>query len=267
MWDMFQQDFMVRSFLAGGAIAVAAPLIGMFLVVRRYSLLADTLAHVSLVGVALGLILNTQPVLTAVVTSVFAALGIERIRRTRHLVGDSVLAIFLSGSLAIASVLLSLARGFNVNLLSFLFGSITTVQRADVFIIVTLALLVVVVIVALYKEFFAISLNEELAQTSGIPAGTLGLLLVILAAVTVSLAMRIVGALLIGALMVIPVVTAMQVGRSFRETMVVSVVVSLLAVFLGLTISYVLGLPSGGTVVVVALAMFGVSILLKPTNA
>lgn len=261
--DIFQYDFMVRAFIAGTAIAVIAPLIGMFLVVRRYSLMADTLAHVSLVGVALGLLTRTQPVVAAIVTSVLAAIGIETIRRSKGLFGESVLALFLSGSLAIASVLMSLANGFNANLLSFLFGSITTVQPADVAIIVALAAAVFLVILALYKEFFAIAFDEELATASGIRAQVFSTLLVILAAVAVSLAMRIVGILLIGALMVIPVIAAMQFGRSFRKTHVIAIIISLLSVFLGLFLSYFFGLASGGTIVIITLGVFLVSLLAK----
>lgn len=261
--DIFQYDFMVRAFLAGTAIAVIAPLIGMFLVVRRYSLMADTLAHVSLVGVAVGLLTRTQPVLAAIVIAVLAALGIETIRRSKGLFGESVLALFLSGSLAVASVLVGLANGFTVDLLGFLFGSITTVQTADVVIILALAALVLVVMVALYKEFFAVAFDEELSQASGIRAHAFSTLLVVLAAVAVSLAMRIVGVLLIGALMVIPVIAAMQFGRGFRGTLSLAIIISLISVFLGLFLSYFLGLASGGTIVVIALGIFLLSLVVK----
>jgi len=263
MIDIFQFDFMVRAFVAGTVIAIIAPLIGMFLVVRRYSLMADTLAHVSLVGVAVGLFLNTQPVVTATIASVIAAVGIERLRRTKHLFGESVLALFLSGSLAVASVLMSVANGFNANLLSFLFGSVTTIQPTDVVMILGLGAVVLLAVAVLYKEFFAVAFDEELAQAGGIPARVFSTLLVILAAVTVSVAMRIVGVLLVGALMVIPVITAMQFDRSFRETLLLSVVFSLLSVFLGLFLSYYLGLVSGGTIVIIALGIFLVSLLAK----
>ncbi len=261
--ELFQYDFMVRAMVAGIAIGVIAPLIGVFLVVRRYSLLADTLAHVSLVGVAVGLLTGVQPVLGALVASVLAALGVERLRRTRHVVAESVLALFLSGGLAVATVLISLARGFNANLLSFLFGSITTVQTSDIVVILGVGLLVIGVMVVFAKEFFAVAFDEELAHASGIRATFFNSVLVVLAAVTVALAMRVVGVLLVGALMVVPVITAMQFGRSFRETLVLSIVLSVAAVVLGLVLSYALGLPSGSAIVVVSLAMFGLSVLLK----
>lgn len=266
MLEIFQFDFMVRAFIAGMVVAVIAPIIGTFLVVRRYSLMADTLAHVSLVGVAVGLLTNAQPVLSAIITSVLAAIGIERMRGAKQIFGESVLALFLSGSLAIASVIIGAAHGLNVNILSFLFGSISTVQPQDIGIILGMGAVVLVALLALYKEFFLVSFDEELARVGGIPARTLNTFLVILAAVTVSLSMRIVGTLLIGALMVIPVITAMQFGRSFRQSLICAVLLSLVSMFAGLFFSYYLGLPSGGSIVVVALLLFVLSFLLTPNT-
>lgn len=263
MLEIFQYDFMIRAFVAGIAVGVVAPLIGMFLVVRRYSLMADTLAHVSLIGVAVSVLTGIHPVLAAVCASVLAAFGVERLRRSSRLFGESLLALFLSGSLAIATVLVGLAKGFNANLLSVLFGNITTVAPVDVVVIVILAVGVLLTILLLLKEFFLVSFDEELAQASGLRASALGTLLVVLAAVTVALSMRIVGVLLIGALMVIPSVTAMQLGRSFRETLFLSVSFSLISVIAGLFLSYYVGLPSGGTIVVIALGLFLVSTVFR----
>ena len=264
MLEIFQYDFMIRAFIAGIAVGVVAPLIGMFLVVRRYSLMADTLAHVSLIGVAVSALTGIHPVLAAVCASVIAAFGVERLRRrSSRLFGESLLALFLSGSLAIATVLVGLAKGFNANLLSVLFGNITTVAPVDVVVILILAVGVLLTILLLLKEFFLVSFDEELAQASGLRASALGTLLVVLAAVTVALSMRIVGVLLIGALMVIPSVTAMQLGRSFRETLFLSVSFSLISVITGLFLSYYVGLPSGGTIVVVALGLFLVSTVFR----
>ena len=256
MLEIFQFDFMVRAFTAGLVIAVIAPLIGTFLVVRRYSLLADTLAHVSLAGVAVGLITKTNPVAAAIALSVLSAFGIEKLRGTKKIFGESVLALFLWGGLASAVVIISLARGFNVSLFSFLFGSITTVTSGDLYLIVILGIGILFLISACYKELFLVSFDEELAQVSGINARRFNLVLLVLAALTVSLSMRIVGVLLIGALMVIPVITAMQFTRSFSQTLFFSVMISLSAVITGLFVSYYFDLASGGTIVLIALAIF-----------
>ena len=261
MFEIFQFDFMIRAFVAGAVIALIAPMIGIFLVVRRYSLMADTLAHVSLAGVAVGLLIKMNPLVTGIITPVIAAFCIEKLRSARNISGESLLALFLSGSLAIAIVLLSIAKGFNTNLFSFLFGSISTVMPNDLYLIVGLGILVLVTILALYKELFAVSFDDELANASGISAPVFNLILTVLAAITVSLAMRIVGVLLIGALMVIPVIAAIQFGRGFRQTLLLSIAFSSLSVFLGLFLSFYLELASGGTIVVIALIIFLLSLL------
>jgi zinc transport system permease protein len=261
MLELFNYDFMQRAFAAGILISIIAPLIGCFLVIRRYSLMADTLAHVSLVGVAVGVLSGWNPVITATGTSIIAAFCIEKLRNSKKIFGESVLALFLSGSLAVASVLISMSNGLNVNLFSYLFGSITTVSTLDLWYIAILGLLVLAILITLYKELFLISFDEELAIANGLNTRLYNLALIVLAAVTVSLSMRIVGILLIGALMVIPVVTAMQFGRSFKQTLVISVILSFISVVSGLFVSYYFNLASGGTIVVIALVLFLASFL------
>lgn len=263
MLTIFQYDFMIRAFIVGIIVGVIAPIIGLFLIVRRYSLFADTLSHVSLLGVAVGLATSTQPVVSAVIFAVLGAIGMDKLQKRTKIYGESILALFLSGSLALATVIISLAHGFNVNLLNFLFGSITTVQTADLYFISTLGVVVLATVYLLYKELFFISFDEEAARVGGLPVGSLGLILIILAAVTVSLSIRIIGVLLIGALMVIPGITAMQFKKSFRITMFYAVVFSLLSVVLGLFLSFNLGLASGGSIVVIAMAFFLLSLLFR----
>lgn len=247
---------MVRAFEAGLAIGIVAPLIGMFLVVRRYSLMADTLAHVSFAGVAIGLLLQINPIITAIGLSLLASFGIESLNSQHRIFGESVLALFLSGSLAVAVVIISLANGFNANLFSYLFGSISTVSITDLWITLALAVAVFSAVVLLYKELFFASFDAELAQASGLPVKALNLTIVVLAAVAVALSIRIVGVLLIGALMVIPVISAMQFGKGFKSTLLISVAFSLLSVIAGLFASYYFNLASGGAIVLVALVIF-----------
>ncbi len=256
MLEIFEYSFMVRAFSAGIIISVIAPLIGIFLVVRRYSLLADTLAHVSLAGVAVGLLTNNNPALTAIFFSVMSAFGIERLRGTKKMFGESALALFLWGGLAVAVVIISLAKGFNVSLFSYLFGSITTVTPMDLNLVAILGTAILLLVATCYKELFFVSFDEELAEVSGIDSRRFNLILVIMAAVTVSLSMRIVGVLLIGALMVIPVITAMQFHRSFKQTLFISVFISMISVIAGLFLSYYFDLASGGTIVLTALTLF-----------
>ncbi|MBE0429412.1 MAG: metal ABC transporter permease [Thermoleophilia bacterium] len=263
MPSIFQYEFMIRAFVVGLIVGVIAPVIGMFLIVKRYSLFADTLAHVSLLGIAIGLATGTQPIIAAAAFAVLGAVGIDRLQKRTKLFGESVLALFLSGSLALATVIIGLSQGFNVSLLNFLFGSITTVRTVDLYFISILGAVVLGVLLLLYKELFFISFDEEAAKVSGLPVGRIGLILVVLAAVTVSLSIRTVGVLLIGALMVIPGITAMQLKKSFRTTMIYAVFFSLLSVILGLFISFYLGLASGGSIVLIAMALFLLSLLTK----
>jgi zinc transport system permease protein len=256
MLEIFNYSFMIRAFIAGGIIGVIAPIIGSFLVAKKYSLMADSLAHVSLAGVALGLLLGIYPVYTAILVAVLTAVVIERLRTKYKVSGEIALAMFLSGGLAIAIVLISLGKGFNVDLFSYLFGSITTVRPTDLWIIGSLGLVVLITVIAMYKELVYVSFDEEAALVSGVPVSVVNVVLMILTALTVSLAMRVVGVLLIGALMVIPVVTAMQLKKSFLKTILASVIFSLMAVVLGLFSSYYLNLASGGAIVVVALILF-----------
>lgn len=263
MLEIFQYDFMIRAFMAGVVIAIIAPAIGIFLVVRRFSLIADTLAHVSLVGIALGLFLKLNPLLTALITAVSTSIAIEKLRATKKLFEESILALFLSGSLAIALIIISLVKGFNANLFSYLFGSITTVTESDLFIIYGFAALSLFTIYLIYKDFFFIAFDEELAKAQGLPVEALNIVLISLAAIVISLSMRIVGILLTGALMIIPVITAMQWTISFKSTLLAAICFSLIAVITGLFLAYFANLASGGTIVMIAILLFSGSWLLK----
>src|SRR3989344_3206329 len=189
MFSLFQYDFMIRAFIAGGIIAVIAPVIGIFLVVRRFSLIVDTLAHVSLVGIALGLLLKLNPMITALITTLLASIGIEKLRETKKLYEESILALFLSGSLATALIIISLVKGFNANLFSYLFGSFPTVTDNDLVIIGVCAIVTLGVIWLLYKEFFFVAFDEEISTTQGLPVGFLNTILICLAAIAISLSM------------------------------------------------------------------------------
>lgn len=263
MLEIFNYSFMIRAFIAGGIIAIIAPIIGSFLVAKKYSLMADSLAHVSLAGVALGVLLGIYPVYTALLVTVTTALIIEKLRTKHGVSGEIALGMFLSGGLAIAIVLIGLVKGFNVDLFSYLFGSITTVQTTDLYVIGVLGIVILLTVLALYKELVAVSFDEETALVSGIPTTAINSVLMILTALTISVAMRIVGVLLIGALMIIPVVTAMQLKMSFQKTIIFAIIFSLLSVILGLFASYYLNIASGGAIVVVSLLIFFTTIFLK----
>ena len=259
MFEMLSYGFMQRALAAGLMIGIIAPIIGVFIVLRRLSLIADTLSHVALAGVAAGLLFRTYPVAGALVASLVGAVGIERLRGSGRLFGEAALAVFLSGGFAVAVVLISLARGFNTDLFSYLFGAITVVQPVDLEVIFSLGLVVLAAVGILHKELFAITFDEEAARVQGVPVETLNMMLTTLVALTVVLAMRIVGILLTSALLVIPTITALRVARNFRHTMWIAVFCSLFAVVAGMTVSFYLDIAAGGTIVLMALLLFGVA--------
>lgn len=263
MTNLFEYSFIVRGLEAGIIIAVIAPIIGIFLVLRRYSLMADTLAHTSLVGIALGLLTGLSPLVAAVLTATASSIVIERLRHSKRIYGESALALFLSGSLAIAVVLINLANGFKANLFSYLFGSIVTVQPADLVMIAILGIIVITILLSIYKELVYISFDEESAQVSGMRTRWMNQLLIILAAVTIAIAIPIVGILLISALIVIPVVTALQLKKSFKMTLLWAEGFSVLAVVLGIIAAFYLQISAGAAIILVALLFFIVVSLLK----
>lgn len=256
MLEILQYGFILRGLEAGIIIGIIAPFIGIFLVLRRYSLIADTLAHGSLAGVAIGLITKINPLITAVITTLAASIIIEKLRVSKVIYGESALALFLSGSLAVAVVLLGLGHGFGVDLFSYLFGSITTVKQSDVFVIAGLGVFVIVLLLLFYKELVFISFDEETARASGIPTNFINTLFILLSALTVAIAMPIVGILLISALIVIPVITALQFKKSFIKTILICEGFSLTSIILGIFTSYYLDLATGGTIVLINLFFF-----------
>ncbi len=233
------------------------------MVLRRYSLIADTLSHVSLAGLAIGLLFKINPLVTAIAAAVISSIAIEKLRLSKKIFGESALSIFLSGSLALAIVLISLAHGFGVDLFSYLFGSITTVKQTDVIIIGILGLLIIVTVLAFYKELVYVTVDEEAARVSGIPTRFINILLIVLSAFTVALAIPIVGVLLISALMVVPVVSALQLKLSFKKTIVVAEGISIFSVVSGIISSFYLNLSPGGTIVLIAIVVFIITLILK----
>jgi zinc transport system permease protein len=259
--EFLQYGFMQRAFAVGIVTALICPAIGVFLIPRRLSLIADTLAHVALAGVALGLLLGVSPVLGALVITVGGAIGIERLRAHGSLQGDASLAVFLSGGFAVAVVLISVARGFNADLFAILFGSILTVSPMDVAVVMALGVVVAVALGLCSRQLLAITLNEDLARTSGIPVAALNLMLTVLTALTTVVSMRMVGVLLVSAMIVIPTLTGFAVARSFRQATAIAIAAAFVAVTVGLIAAYYLRLAAGGSVVLTALLIFGATAL------
>jgi zinc transport system permease protein len=254
MPEFLQFDFMQRALLAGLLVGVACPLVGAFVVARRYALIGDTLAHVSLAGVAAGMLAKAYPLAWALGFSVGAALFIERLRRAFARQGELAIAVVLSSALALAVVLISLGTG-GVDLMGYLFGSIITVTAQDLRLVAGLTVVSLLLVGYLYRELFAVTFDEEHARVTGLPVQGVNALFTVLVALTVTLAMRVVGVLLVSSLMVIPVAAAMQIARSFRQAILYSILLGEAAIITGLILSYYLNLAPGGTVVLTAVAM------------
>ncbi len=256
MLELFALDFMRRAFMIGLVVAIVAPTIGIFFVVRRYSAIADTLAHMSLAGVALGLVLNLATIPTALVVSVLSVLGIEQMRENKKLPADTIVSLFLFGGLAVGVVLLGLAHGKNVNVVNYLFGNIITVTNADLISVSAIGTIAFVLALILWRQLFAVSLDEETARANGLPVRFLNRALAVLGAATIAISMNVIGVLLIGALMVIPVLAAMQFRRGFKTTWRIALCISVLSVVSGLVSSFYLNLASGGAIVLCTIICF-----------
>ncbi|WP_062442512.1 metal ABC transporter permease [Herbidospora daliensis] len=258
---IFDLDFMRYALVAAVMVGLTAPAVGTFIVQRRLALLGDGIGHVALTGVALGFLTGTAPVATAVVVAALGAVAIEMVRARGKTSGDVALALLFYGGLAGGVMIIYLTPGESTaSLNSYLFGAITSVDSTDLWVIAGLAVAVLALLAVFGRELFVLCQDEEVAKASGLPVRFLGLLIAVIASVTVVVAMRAVGLLLVSALMVVPVATSQQLTRSFRTTMALSMVFGVLATVGGLTSSFYLDVPSGATIVLLALAGFAVAL-------
>ncbi|AKH82373.1 ABC transporter [Streptomyces sp. CNQ-509] len=257
MLEFLEPPFMQRALLAALLVGIAAPAVGIYLVQRRQAIMGDGIGHVALTGVALGFLLNTSPVWTAVLVAAAGAVAMELIRSYGHTRGDLALAMLFYGGMAGGVLLINLApNGSTANLTTYLFGSVTTVSDSDVTAILWLSVFVLLVTLGLRRQFFAICQDEEFAKVTGLPVRSLNLLLAVTAAVTVTVAMRVVGLLLVSALMVIPVAAAQQATRAFAATLALAVAMGVVTTLSGTVFSYYVDVPPGATIVLFALGLF-----------
>jgi zinc transport system permease protein len=259
--DFLQFDFMRRALVAAVLVGLAAPAVGIYLVQRRLALIGDGLGHVAVTGVALGLVLDRAPVGVALITAVAGAVLLELIRVRGQTSGDLALAVLFYGGIAGGVVLVSQAPSGARNLNAYLFGSISTTTWTDLVVFAVLAAVVLIVTTLLGPALFSVSNDEEFARATGLPVVPLNLVLAVLTALTVVVAMRVIGVLLVSALMVIPVATAQLVTRSFRATALVSMAIGVVVAIAGVVVSYHADTPSGGTIVVLAIAVFLVALV------
>ena len=264
---MFEFEFMRLAFAAGAVVGLLAPVVGFFLVQRQMSLIGDGIGHVAFAGVAAGYLIGISPVWTALVAAILGAVAIEWLRAHRKAAGDQALALVFYTGIAGGVVLISSAGALNANLFTYLFGSILTVSRGDLLRIALLGLGALVLVAVLLRALLAVAIDEEGARVAGLPVPILNGVVSTLAALTIGISMRIVGILLIAALMVVPVIAAQRVAWSLRSTMGLSVAIGLASVLTGLTVSYYANLPPGGTIVLTATGIFLVAAGLETVRA
>ncbi|MER6203524.1 metal ABC transporter permease [Streptomyces sp. NPDC001586] len=254
--DILDYAFMQRALIAAALVGITAPAIGTYLVQRRQALMGDGLGHVAMTGVALGLVLHTSPVWMATLVSVLGAVGMELIRARGRTSGDVALAMLFYGGLAGGVMIINLGGGQTASLLGSMFGSITTVAAEDVTAMAILAAFVLAVAIGLRRQLFAVCQDEEFARVTGLPVRALNLLIAVTAAVTVTVAMRIVGLLLVSAMLVIPVAAAQRLTRSFATTLGLAMAISVTVSLTGTAATYYMDVPSGATIVLLAIGVF-----------
>jgi zinc transport system permease protein len=258
--EMLQYDFMRVALVMAVLIGLTAPAIGTFIVQRRLSLLGDGIGHIALTGIGLGLLTGSSPVLGALAVSVLGAVAIEVLRSRSRSGADVALALLFYGGLA-GGVLLTGAQGGGANLQSYLFGSISSVSASDLYVVAGLAVAVLAVVALFGREMFLLGQDEQLARAAGLPTRFLSVLIAATAAVTVVIAMRAIGLLLVSALMIVPVAAAQQLTRGFRGTMLLAMGIGVLSAVSGLAGSFQYDLPPGPSIVLLALAVFVVAVI------
>lgn len=262
MFDLFTYGFVLKALLGGILIAITCSLIGVFLVLKRLSLFGDGLAHVAFGGVAIGFLLGIDPFISALIFTSIGALSVGKILEKTKIYGDSATALVLSGGMSIAILIIGISKGFNVNLFSFLFGSILTLSNTDLMIIFGICFVVVSYIILNFKKLLLYAFSpDQVLVGSQIKSVTFALSL--LTAFTVVISMRAVGILLVSALIVIPSLTALSISRSFKSALIFSALFGVISVIFGIIISIIFDLPSGATIVLSSLFIFALSTLFK----
>jgi zinc transport system permease protein len=258
--------FMQKALIAGVAVGILCSFMGTFLVLRRYSLFGDGIAHVAFGGISVGLFLGVFPLWTAFIVSILGGLGLQKLRQSTKISGDAAVAVVLSSGFAVGVILVSASGGFSVDLFSFLFGSILLISDEDVIMILAISTGVIATLILLQKQFLHLTFNEEQAKLGGLQTTLLNYAFVILAAITVVTSFRLVGMLLISALVVIPNITAMMYGKGFKKTVGISLGISVFSVISGILVSYFFNVAASGTIVIIAVGILVGTLVLKSTG-
>lgn len=269
--SILHYEFLQNAFLAGMIIGLIAPLLGVFIVVRRLSLIADALSHVTLAGIAGSLYLSQSvvglatlnPLYLGIVAAVGGSMLIEKLRRLYKHFEELSIPIIMSAGLGLSAIFISLAQGFSTDLFSYLFGSVSAVSRQDLWIVIGIAVIVLVFIFLLYKELVVLSFDDEYAKASGLPVKVIHTIFMIITALVIAASMRIVGILLVSSLITLPVAASIRIAKSFKQTIVYAIVFGELAVIVGLVTAFYLNLAPGGTIVITSILILLIVLIVK----
>jgi len=253
---LFSYDFLLRAVIAGSLVALCSSLLGVSLVLKRYSMIGDGLSHVGFGTLSIALALNMSPLQVSIPVVMIAAFLLLRMSENSKINGDAAIALISSSSLAIGVFATSLSGGMNIDVFHYMFGSILAMSRSDVYLCVVLSIIVLLLFILFYNKIFAVTFDERFARATGTNSGLYNMIIALLTAVTIVVGMRVMGALLISSLIIFPALTAMRIFKSFRSVVICSAVTSIACFFFGMAISYAFSAPAGASVVIVNLAVF-----------
>ena len=262
MIEILQYEFMQRALISGIAISISCSLIGLFLILKRFSLFGDAMSHVAFGGIALGLFLKSNPIWVSLIVSIIGALAIIKLNSSKRIYSDSSIAVLLSLGLAIGLVLISLSGGFSIDITSYLFGSILLVNIEETWSTVVLSVIVIAFVILYYKKLIYLVFNEEQALVNGINTVVLNILFITLATIAIVMSIRLIGVLMVSSLLIIPNVSSLLLGYGFKKTILFSICFSLISVILGIILAFEWNItPSGMIVITSAGIFFGVNVL------
>ena len=262
MIEILQYEFMQRALISGIAISISCSLIGLFLILKRFSLFGDAMSHVAFGGIALGLFLKSNPIWVSLIVSIIGALAIIKLNSSKRIYSDSSISVLLSLGLAMGLVLISLSGGFSIDITSYLFGSILLVNIEETLITILLSVIVIAFVILYYKKLIYLVFNEEQALVNGINTVVLNILFITLATIAIVMSIRLIGGLMVSSLLIIPNVSSLLLGYGFKKTILFSICFSLTSVILGIILAYEWNItPSGMIVITSAGIFFGVNVL------
>jgi zinc transport system permease protein len=261
--NILQYQFVERAIIAGLFLGIVCAVMGVFLVLRKMSLIGDGLAHISFGAIAIGIVFGFYPLVTAIPLVIIASLIIYALTRKHIIEGDAIIGILASLGLATGVILSSISTGFNVDIFSYLFGNILSITQSELLFVIIGSIIILSVIILFYQEFMAIAFNPEQAKISGIPVTILDILFSIITALTVLMSIKLAGALLVSALIILPASSSLQLAKSFKNTMLLAIVFALVSILIGIIISFILNIPTGATIVAVNAVIFFAILIIK----